>query len=46
MARFRNLLVHPYWRVDDREVFCVIRDHLDDFENYLLAVGRHLKAEM
>ena len=46
MARFRNLLVHLYWRVDDREVFRVIREHLDDFENYLLAVGRYLKAEM
>lgn len=46
MARFRNLLVHLYWKIDDREVFRVIREHLDDFEHYLLAVGRYLKAEL
>ena len=46
MARFRNLLVHLYWKVDDREVYRVIREHLDDFENYLLAIGRYLKAEV
>jgi uncharacterized protein YutE (UPF0331/DUF86 family) len=46
MARFRNLLVHLYWKVDDREVYRVIREHLDDFEQYLLAVGQYLKAEL
>src|SRR5579884_2589713 len=34
MARFRNLLVHLYWKVDDREVWRVIREHLQDFEVY------------
>jgi uncharacterized protein YutE (UPF0331/DUF86 family) len=46
MARFRNLLVHLYWRVDDREVWRVIREHLQDFDLYLQAVGRYLKAEL
>jgi uncharacterized protein YutE (UPF0331/DUF86 family) len=46
MARFRNLLVHLYWRVDDREVWRVIREHLEDFDLYLQAVGRYLKAEL
>lgn len=46
MARFRNLLVHLYWRVDDREVWRVIREHLADFDAYLLAIGRFLKAEL
>ena len=46
MARFRNLLVHLYWRVDDREVFRVASEHLGDFEEYLQSVGRYLKAEL
>ncbi|HKN87206.1 MAG TPA: DUF86 domain-containing protein, partial [Nitrospiraceae bacterium] len=46
MARFRNLLVHLYWRVDDREVFRVMSEHLDDFDRYLRAIGQYLKAEL
>ena len=46
MARFRNLIVHLYWKVDDREVFRVIRENLQDFDRYLHAVGRYLQAEL
>lgn len=46
MARFRNLLVHLYWKVDDREVFRVIRENLGDFDLYLRAIGRYLRAEL
>jgi uncharacterized protein YutE (UPF0331/DUF86 family) len=46
MARFRNLLVHLYARVDDGEVHRVIREDLADLERYLASVGRYLKAEI
>ena len=46
MARFRNLLVHLYARVNDGEVHRVIREDLGDFEQYLASVGRYLKAEI
>lgn len=46
MARFRNLLVHLYARVDDGEVYRVIREDLGDLERYLSSVGRYLKAEI
>jgi uncharacterized protein YutE (UPF0331/DUF86 family) len=46
MARFRNLLVHLYARVDDGQVHRVIRENLSDLERYLASVGRYLKAEM
>lgn len=46
MARFRNLLVHLYSRVDDREVHRIIRDNLGDFDEYLASIGRYLKAEL
>jgi uncharacterized protein YutE (UPF0331/DUF86 family) len=46
MARFRNLLVHLYARVDDGEVYRVIREGLGDLERYLASVGRYLKSEI
>ena len=46
MARFRNLLVHLYWKIDDREVFRVIKGHLSDFDEYLQAVAQFVKAEL
>jgi uncharacterized protein YutE (UPF0331/DUF86 family) len=46
MARFRNLLVHLYARVDDVEVHRVIREDLGDLEEYLIAVGRYLRADI
>lgn len=46
MARFRNLLVHLYARVNDGEVHRVIRDDLEDLDRYLASVGRYLKTEL
>lgn len=46
MARFRNLIVHLYWKVDDREVFRIIRENIQDFDSYLQAVGQYLKADL
>lgn len=44
MARFRNVLVHLYDRLDDRRVYRVIREDLSDFDAYLAAIGRYLRA--
>ena len=46
MARFRNLLVHLYWRVVDAEVHRVIREDLGDFDEYLASLGRYLGADL
>jgi uncharacterized protein YutE (UPF0331/DUF86 family) len=46
MARFRNLLVHLYAKVDDGEVHRVIQENLGDFDRYLASIGRYLKAEL
>lgn len=46
MARFRNLLVHLYWKVEDAEVFRVIQEDLADFDAYLASLGRYLRAEL
>ena len=46
MVRFRNLLVHLYWKVDDARVYRTIREDLGDFESYLTALGGYLAAEV
>ena len=46
MARFRNLLVHLYWKVEDAEVYRIIREELGDFDRYLASIGRYLAAEL
>lgn len=46
MARFRNLLVHRYAKVDDGEVHRVLGQDLDDFDAYLRSIGSYLKAEL
>lgn len=46
MARFRNLLVHLYWRVDNGEVHRLLQEDLGDFDRYLMSVGQYLKADL
>ena len=46
MARFRNLLVHLYWQVDDSRVWQVLQNDLNDLEEYLVAVGQALKERL
>jgi len=45
MARFRNLLVHLYWQVDDQRVVATCRAHLDDFHRYQELLGQFLEGE-
>lgn len=40
MARFRNLLVHGYQRVDDRRVVEILRGRLLDLDAFRAAVAR------
>lgn len=42
MARFRNLLVHGYRRVDDRRVTEILGSRLGDFEQFRAAIARAL----
>lgn len=38
MARFRNLLVHEYTRIDPAIVVGILQNHLDDFTQFRSAV--------
>lgn len=42
MARFRNLLVHMYWKVDYGQVYDVINKNLGDLRAFAAAVVRLL----
>lgn len=39
-TRFRNLIVHRYWDVDDQRVLEIARTSMGDLEAFLEAVGR------
>ena len=40
MARFRNRLVHLYWKVDNERVWEILKDSLGDLDDYVEAIGR------
>jgi len=39
VARFRNLLIHRYWEVDDKKVVEYARSELGVFDEYIKAIG-------
>lgn len=42
MARFRNMLVHVYWKVDYDQVYHILQDHLGDLRAFIRAIGELL----
>jgi uncharacterized protein YutE (UPF0331/DUF86 family) len=38
MARFRNMLVHMYWKVDYEIVFNIIQENLDQLRQFTAAI--------
>ena len=42
MARFRNLIVHDYARIDDRIVYAVLKERLTVFDKYAQAIVEYL----
>ncbi len=45
MARFRNLLVHLYWKVDNREVYRILRENLSDLTEFREVIAEWLKRQ-
>ena len=45
MARFRNLIVHDYARIDDARVYALLKRHLEDFIAFADAVRVYLEDE-
>ncbi len=44
MARFRNLVVHLYWQVDDAKVYSIIQSDLGDLEEFQRAIAAFIAA--
>ncbi len=45
MARFRNLIIHDYARIDDARVYGLLKKRLDDFDAYARAIAAYLEQE-
>ncbi len=45
IARFRNLLVHEYVKIDMQKVYFYLQKELGQFEAYTKAIGRYLKRK-
>lgn len=44
MARFRNLVVHNYARIDDTVVFGILKRRLADFDAYAASIVQYLEG--
>ncbi len=42
MARFRNLLVHMYWKLDYGQVYDIVRGNLNDLRVFAAGIARLL----
>ena len=38
MARFRNILVHRYWEIEDKKILEYARNNLEDFDRFLESI--------
>lgn len=38
MAKFRNKIVHLYQEIDDKEIYRILQDNLDDFKRFLAEI--------
>ncbi len=45
MARFRNLVVHNYARIEDTQVYAILKQNLPDFDAYARAIAAYLEAD-
>jgi uncharacterized protein YutE (UPF0331/DUF86 family) len=43
MARFRNIVVHDYERIDPEIVIGILKNNLGDFEDFKASVIKYLK---
>lgn len=45
MARFRNLIVHDYARIDNAAVFGILKRRLGDFDGFARAIIEYMESE-
>lgn len=45
MAKFRNMLVHTYWKIDDKKVYEIIRKNILDLEDFIKEVRSYVERK-
>jgi len=45
MAKFRNLLVHEYARIDSATVYSILKRRLGDFDEFARAITTYLQEK-
>ncbi len=45
MARFRNLLVHRYGTIDEKRLFVIIMENLDDVHSFIEEIYKYMERE-
>ncbi len=45
MVKFRNLLVHVYWKVDEKRLYAILKKHLTDFEKFGEGIRKFLRKK-
>lgn len=43
MAKFRNKLVHIYWEIDDKMVYDIIKNNINDIEKFMKIIANYIK---
>ena len=46
MAKFRNMLIHIYWEIDDARVYDIINEDLNDLRMYINDLKKFLGKEL
>jgi len=45
MARFRNILLHRYWEIENQKILGYARNDLGDFEQFLRSIAKYLNLQ-
>lgn len=45
MVKFRNRLVHIYWRIDPPQVYKILKENLGDFEKFENFIVKYIEIE-
>ncbi len=45
MAKFRNLLVHLYWKVDNKRVIEIAQNELGSFKEFIYSIDRTINSK-
>jgi len=43
MVKFRNMLVHLYWKIENDRLYKYLKENLGDFEAFQEAIRKYLK---